>query len=351
MMNPRRQFATLVRFTLLSLLMLMLVVTCPLPSGAENVYQLKCPIVLGPGTGIWKSAEEWAGRVKTASGGRLEIKIFPPGALIGPTETFEAISKGVIDLCFTTGEYWAGKNPAFGFVTYLPAGFDSPLQHDYWLYNRGGIELVRKLYAESNIYLLSLPYYPTEYLMTRVPVQSINDIKGKKLVFSGAMQHKLFTKLGAATIFMPTGERPMALERGVIDGGDLGLPSTTVAIGADRVAKYLLRPSLHQPSSVLELSINMDLWKKLPADLKTVLQEEAYELAWRCYRDSVELDILAMKKMRSGGMIEHTLPASEVEEVRKVARQCWEEEALKTKLGKELLESQLAVMKEFGMTE
>ncbi len=351
MMNPRWKFGSIVKTTLVSLLMLILLAAGSLPAGADDVYKLKCPIVLGPGTGIWKAAQEWAERVKESSGGRLEIKIFPPGALVGPTQTFESVSKGVIDLCFTSGEYWAGKNTAFSFVTYLPAGFESPILHDYWLYNRGGIELVRKLYAQSNIYLLSLPYYPTEYLMTRVPIRSIKDIKGKKLVFSGAMQHKLFTKLGAATIFMPTGERPMALERGVIDGGDFGLPSTTVAIGADRIAKYMLRPSLHQPSSALELSINMDLWNKLPADLKSVLQLEAYELAWRCYRNSLELDNIALKKMRSGGLKEYTLPAAEVEEVRKIARQCWEEEAQKTEMGKELLESQVAVMKEFGLIE
>jgi TRAP-type C4-dicarboxylate transport system substrate-binding protein len=95
----------------------------------------------------------------------------------------------------------------------------------------------------------------------------------------------------------------------------------------------------------------MDLWNKLPADLKTVLELEAYELAWRCYRNSQELDNVALQKMRAGGLKEFTLPAAEVEEVRKIARECWEEEAQKTEMGKEILDSQVAVMEEFGLLE
>lgn len=321
------------------------------PLANATSYKLKCPVVLGPGTGVWKAAQEWAERVKEASAGQLEITLYPPEALIGTAQAFEAVGTGVVDLSFSTGEYWAGKDKAFSFLTHLPMGFESPVLHDYWLYNRGGIELARKLYAKYNIYLLSLPYYPTEYLMTRVPIKSIEDIKGKKLVFSGALQHKLFAELGASTLFMPTGERPVALERGVIDGGDLGVPSTTLSIGADRVAKHMLRPSLHQPSAALELSINMNLWEKLPKELKLILEREAYDLAWRCYRHSQELDNIALEKMKTAGLIEHTLPKDEVEKVRKMARAICKEEALQSEIGRELLESQLAVMREFGLGE
>jgi len=314
-------------------------------------YKLKCACVLGPGTAIWKAGNEFAERVEKATNGEVKIKIYPPGALVGTIEVFEALGKGVIDMAFTTGEYWAGKDPAFAFVTYLPGGFDSAIQHDFWLYERGGIELVRELYAKYNIYCLSLPYYPAEYLTSRVPIKSIADIKGKKLVFSGAMATALFTKLGASTVSMPTGERPAALERGVVDGGDLGVPSTTVAIGADRVAKYMLRPSLHQPSSALELSMGMKLWESLPENLKFILEEEAYDLAWRNYRYNVDMDLAALKKMRAGGLKEYTLPESEVKEVRKLALSAWEETAKKTELGKKMMEGQLSVMKELGLIE
>ncbi len=320
-------------------------------SQPAKVYQLKCNMVLGPGTGIWKAGTEWAKRVKEASNGQLDISLHTPGSLIGTTEALEALGKGVIQLNFSTGEYWAGKDPAYAFVTYLPCGFESPEQHDFWLYKRGGIELIRELYAKSNVYLLSLPYYPPEYLMSRVPIQSLADIKGKKLVFSGSMPHALFTKLGASTVFMPTAERVTALERGVIDGGDIGIPSTTTAIGADRVAKYMLRPSFHQPSSALELAINMDLWKSLPDNLKKILELESYELAWRCYRESLDLDFEALKKMRAGGLKEYKLQESEVKQLRKMALEIWNEEAKKTELGKKILDSQVAVMKELGLLD
>ncbi|MBN2539351.1 MAG: TRAP transporter substrate-binding protein DctP [Deltaproteobacteria bacterium] len=351
MFNRRDKLKTVVVFSLAVLVVLLFSLGNQASVASAQEYKLKMACVLGPGTAIWKAGNEFTERVDKATNGQVKIKIYPPGALVGTTEVFEALGKGVIDMAFTTGEYWAGKDPAFAFVTYLPGGFDSALQHDFWLYQRGGIELVRELYGKYNIYCLSLPYYPAEYLTSRVPITSLADIKGKKLVLSGAMSNALFTKLGASTVSMPTGERPAALERGVIDGGDLGVPSTTVAIGADRVAKYMLRPSLHQPSSALELSMGMKLWKSLPENLKFVLEEEAYDLAWRNYRYNVDMDLAALKKMREGGLKEYILPEAEVKEVRKLALNAWEETAQKTELGRKMMEGQLLVMKELGLIE
>ena len=331
------------------LLAVAMILTLFATNAMAKEMKLKMASVLGPGTAIWKAAKDFSKRVEKRTDGQIKIKVYSPGSLVGPTEVFEALGKGVIDMAFTTGEYWAGKNKAFAFLTYLPGGFDSPVQHDFWLYERGGMELARQLYAPFGIHLLSLPYYPAEYLTSRVPIRSLSDIKGKKLVFSGAMSHKLFNKLGASTVSMPTGERVTALERGVIDGGDLAAPNLTVAIGAHRVAKYMLRPSLHQPSSALELSINMKLFNSLPDKLKTIVSDEAYDLAWRNYRYSIDADLKAVKKMRDGGLKEHTLSESEVKKVRELAIISWEEMAKTTKLGKQLLDSQIAVMRELNL--
>jgi TRAP-type mannitol/chloroaromatic compound transport system substrate-binding protein len=127
------------------------------------------------------------------------------------------------------------------------------------------------------------------------------------------------------------------------------VPSTTIAIGAHRVAKYMLRPSIHQPSTGLELSMNMNVWKSLPEDLKQIVEAEAYELSWRNYRNTMDLDADALKKMRAGGLKEYTLTDSEVMEIRQLAISAWQETAEKTELGKKMMDSQISVMKEFGL--
>jgi TRAP-type mannitol/chloroaromatic compound transport system substrate-binding protein len=336
-------------YRLAQVLVCAMVLTALAAGTATAQRQLKMPVVTGPGTALWKAANEFAERVNARTGGELRIRVFAPGTLVGPTETFEALGKGIIDLSFTTGEYWAGKAAPFAFVTYLPGGFDSPLLYDFWLYERGGIELVRELYAKYNIHLLSLPYYPAEFLLTSKPIASLSDLKGKKLVFSGAMQQKMFTALGAATVAMPTGERVPSIERGVIDGGDFGVPNMALALGAQRVAKHLLRPSLHQPASALELSMNLGLWKSLPDNLKGVLETEAYAAAWSCYRSNVDMDIIALQKMREAGVQEHHLSDADVREARKIAIQTWREMAKGDETAQKLLDSQIAVMKEFGL--
>lgn len=328
-----------------------LIVAFSVSSGMAKDINLKMTCVLGPGTALFKAANAFAERIADKTGGQVKIKVYAPGTLIGPTEVFEALGKGVIDLAYTSGEYWAGKEIAFSFVTYLPGGFDSPVQHDFWLYQRGGLELVSKLYEPHNIKLLSLPYYPAEYLISRVPIKSLEDIKGKKLVFSGALQHALFNKLGASTVTMPAGERVASLERGVIDGGDFAAPNNTVALGAHRVAKYILKPSLHQPSSALELSMNMKEWQALPDNFKKIFADEAYDNAWRTYRYSLEMDLQAFKEMKSAGVTEYELTDDEVKKVRAMAMEVWNEFAAKSEMGKQLLDSQVGVMKELGLLD
>ncbi len=349
-MNPANKRNSL-RYWIHLLALVFLAVTISTSIGMAKEINLKMTCVLGPGTALFKAANSFADRIAEKTEGQVKIKVYAPGTLIGPTEVFEALGKGVIDLAYTTGEYWAGKEIAFSFVTYLPGGFDSPVQHDFWLYQRGGLELVRKLYEPHNIQLLSLPYYPAEYLISRVPIKTLEDIKGKKLVFSGALQHALFNKLGASTVTMPAGERVASLERGVIDGGDFAAPNNLVALGAHRVAKYILKPSLHQPSSALELSMNMKEWKALPENFKRIFADEAYDNAWRTYRYSLDMDLEAFKELKAAGVTEFELSDEEVKKVREMAMEVWKETAKNSPMGQELLQSQMAVMKELGLIQ
>src|ERR671918_2881404 len=60
--------------------------------------------VLGPAP--FETAEILA----TIPGGTLDIRVYEPGALVPPLETFDAVAKGAVDAGYTAGTFWAGKD-------------------------------------------------------------------------------------------------------------------------------------------------------------------------------------------------------------------------------------------------
>jgi len=73
------------------------------------------------GTGV----ERFAQKVKDASGGSLEIKLFPKNTLVPALAVFDAASNGQIDTFHSGPYYWKGKNSSFSLFSGIP----------FWLYS------------------------------------------------------------------------------------------------------------------------------------------------------------------------------------------------------------------------
>jgi TRAP-type mannitol/chloroaromatic compound transport system substrate-binding protein len=318
-------------------------------SSSAKEFKAKFFAILGPGTALHKTQSDWAAWVKKLSDGQLDISVSVAGAIVGAGQSIDALSKNILQMSVDTAEYWAGKNPTFAVMAYLPCGFENLEQVDFWMYKRGGVEMFKEAYSQFNAHFLAPAYYPMEYLVSKKPIRSLADFQGKKLVFSGSLPTALFTKLGASVVYMPTEERMPALERGVIDGGDIGTPNTNVAYGVHRVAKYLIKPSVHQPYAILALLINKDFWNSLPNNLKQLLEAASRDISWRCYREYMEMDAIALKKMKEAGVEIVTLPDSDIEKIREMALEVWNTEGRKTPLANKILDSQISLMKEIGL--
>lgn len=92
----------------------------------------------------------------------------------------------------------------------------------------------------------------------------------------------------------------------------------------------------------------MDEWKKLPDDIKVILEAAVREYAW----DSVERvaldDIRAMSAMEKKGITKIVWSEEEMRRIREVAEGIWDEWAAKNPLSKKAIESQKAWLRELG---
>ncbi|MDH3359995.1 MAG: TRAP transporter substrate-binding protein DctP, partial [Desulfobulbaceae bacterium] len=233
---------------------------------------------------FYDMAQHFADSVKLASGGRLDIKLFSAGELVGAMESFDAVSKGQADIGHDWPGYWKGKNEAFVAFASVPMGLDTE-GYNIWLYERGGLEMMQELYGRYNLVAFPGGNVGQELgLFSNKKAKTIADFKGMRVRTAGWYMD-ILTNLGASVSPLPGGEVYLALERGVIDAAEFSTPAIDYPMGFDDITKYVIQPGVHQPSCQSAFFINKDSYNKLPDDLKWIIkiateETQQWSTAW-----------------------------------------------------------------------
>ncbi|HHL42680.1 MAG TPA: hypothetical protein ENJ42_03605, partial [Hellea balneolensis] len=101
-----------------------------------------------PGLGIMPN--RFANAVNTMSEGRIEVKVYAAGELVGAAEVFDTVATGAADMYHSAEYYWQGKAKAFSFFTAVPMGLTA-IETIGWVEFGGGQELWDDLSAKFNL--------------------------------------------------------------------------------------------------------------------------------------------------------------------------------------------------------
>ncbi|HET7093596.1 MAG TPA: TRAP transporter substrate-binding protein, partial [Thermomicrobiales bacterium] len=234
-----------------------------------------------PGPGM--SAERIASRVRTLSGGRIDIAVYAAGEVVPAFGVLDAVGNGVADIGHTASFYWQGKMPAANFFTTVPFGL-TPAEHVAWIDAGGGQALWDELYAPFGV----KPFMGgnTGVCMGgwfRRELRSLADLKGTKIRSLG-LGGEIYRRLGATPQTTPPAEILTSLQSGVIDGAEFVGPGTDIALGLYRVAPFYYYPGFNKPNGTGEAIVSLKAWEALPADLKAIVAhacatEAGYALA------------------------------------------------------------------------
>ena len=224
------------------------------------------------GTGI----EDFVERVQKASGGSIEIALYPKNTLIPALAVFDAASSGEIDIFHSGPYYWKGKNSAFSLFSGMPFGMTAE-EINAWMHYGGGYELWREMYARYNLY----PHLGgnTNIQMGgwfKKEIQTLSDLEGLKMRVPG-LGGEVFSTLGVNPVLLPAGEIYTALERGIIDATEWVGPALDIKMGFYKVAPYYYS-GWHEPGSILELTFNHQSWKKLSNEHKLIIEMASEEM-------------------------------------------------------------------------
>ena len=222
-----------------------------------------------PGLGM--APERLADELRVMSQGRLDIKVYGAGELVGPFEVFDAVSQGTAEMGHGAAYYWRGKAPIAAMFATVPFGMNAQ-EMNAWLHYGGGMALWEELYAPFNLVPLACGNSGVQMAgWFNKEINSLEDLKGLKMRIPG-LGGEVLQRAGGVPVALPGSEVFTALQTGVIDATEWVGPFNDLALGLQDVAEYYYYPGWHEPGPTLEAIINKDAWDSLPEDLQAMVR-------------------------------------------------------------------------------
>ena len=246
--------------------------------------------------GLGQMANRFAEGLGRISEGRMNVKVYAAGELVGATECFDAVSTGAADMYHSAEYYWQGKSKGFSFFTAVPMGMTAA-EIMGWIYHGGGQELWDNLSAKFNIkaFQASNTGHQSGGWFKR-EINSLEDFKGLKIRMPG-LGGEVIRRLGGAAVRLSGGEIYQALQSGNIDATEWVGPWNDLAFGFYREAPYYYAPGFHEPGASLSVGINLNRWNSLTKSEQDMISYAAQHannssLGEYTYENAKALDVL-----------------------------------------------------------
>jgi len=314
--------------------------------GQTTTWKIQTSWPGGVGLSIF---ENWCKSIVEKTGGELAFEPYGAGAVVGDFQLFDAVKNGVLQAMNPFTIYWAGRMPAAVFLTSYPLGMRNPHEWDVFYYSLGGLEIARELYARERMYYVGPIHHGANIIHSKVPINSIEDFRGRKMRLPGGMVAELFQAAGARTTLLPGSEIFPALEKGTIDVADYTGPAVNWALGFAEVTNFISTGpagfmSIYQPVDLMDLTVGMDAWNALSPQMKQFVEMEVHVYSDMHHAQIQKADLEAWKKFEEAGTIITRLSQEDVEKFTELAVPLWFAWANKDKDAARIFQIQLDYM-------
>lgn len=274
--------------------------------------------------------------IEERSEGRLRLDLHGAGSLFKASEIFNAVQRGVIEMGTILPGYAEDKMTLSVIASGLPFAFRNSWEAAYFHDNLGFEEMLREEAAQYGVYYASDRIYPV-HLVTKQPIESIEDLEAMKIRSSGTMQTFL-DDAGAAVSNIAGPELYPALDNGVVDGAHWGGVSGADTLNLFETAKYLVQPALTY-SSTDAIIVNQQALDGLPDDLQTIVKQALKEQFSYRTNEYLFLEHAALQRVKEEqGVKENVLPDEVQAHLLEAARGIWEKGSDRSDEASEALE-------------
>jgi TRAP-type mannitol/chloroaromatic compound transport system substrate-binding protein len=262
-------------------------------------FRWTCQSGWQPGTFFHKNVIQWAERVESMSGGRIKISVHPGGAIVKPTEIFDAVRTGAIECGHCWAGYWMASDITICAISNSPS-FNDNTGFMTYLKGAGGFDFWKDVRRGEVVTIFAGLLSHEAGMWSNKELNKLEDFKGMK--YRGPIHNnEMMETLGAVSVWLPPGEIISALRTGVVDAAEFSTPQIDHAIGFHEVAKYYYFPCIHQYVLALDLMINNKVWASLPDDLKAIVKGAAHAQLVDSYTKNWVEDLDAIDKLKKYG--------------------------------------------------
>ena len=233
--------------------------------------------------------------------GIVHIDAFTNGALGRELpQQAQLVLDGVADIAFTVPGYNPGRYPDNA-VLELP-GLARDVRDSTLLTTR--IMAKHLLRGYDQFHVIGAIGTPPSYVHARVKIDSIEDLKGKKLRTANATEAAAFKALGSVPVLIPITEVAEGIGRGTIDAVSTHL-GTLFDFGIDRVTSYhYLLPIGFSPLMVL---MNKQKYDALTPQAQAVIDKYAGEWFGETYAKGYQAYVDKLRAQLQGDAKHHLI--------------------------------------------
>lgn len=291
---------------------------------AEDKVRLRFQTYFG--TELDSVSKQFVKNVKEWSGGSLRIQLFRGGELVSSERMVDAVSKGTIDMAHGVGAYWSGQMDIGSLEAGLPGAWTNLAEAQDIFFNQGFSDLLSEAYGERGVHYLTTGFGGRYDLLTKDPVNGLDDLKKMKVRASPGVA-KVLKKLEIPSVYLPSQELYVGMSTGVINGVIYGGPFDYVSLKLHETAKHFTTLNMLTPGWTETYMINQKRWNKLSDKHKEVLNRAVKQMAEDAHQAFVGNDerILNSDTFNVG-----VLPQQDVSRITNAAQSVWDAEAARS---------------------
>ena len=210
---------------------------------------------------------DWCKEVEKRTNGKVKVRQYAGATLTPPSQTYDSIVQGVVDLGNTVLGYTMGKFPLSEVLDY-PLGSPS---------GTVSTRMVNAYYAKfkpkefNDVKVMFFHSQTPGILHTKKPVSKLEDLKGMKIRTFGS-NARFMSLLGGIPVAMPMGDAYDAISKGVADGilcADEVLKGWKIG----EVVKYTTQNYATAYSAAFIVAMNKEKWNSLSPENQKIIEK------------------------------------------------------------------------------
>ena len=279
-----------------------------IPARAADTITWNVGYVHATGSSYLATIETVPDRIAKATNGRLKIQLYD--TLVKGPDQPAAVRDGRLDASFAVIPWLSAEAPYINFGS-LPGLLTAVDQYQAMLDPLLRTEMNKVWNKQYNAVQLMTGVFETQCVLSRDPIHTVADFKGKKIRVHNTEAGTLMAQIGAAPTAINFSEIVPALQRGVVDAVMTSV-GTASGMGFASVVKNI---GIWKIGNVVPwaLIVNKQKWDALPDDLKAIAQKEFRAIEDDHFAAHKAFSQGKIDKLVKDGMVLYEAPQSELD--------------------------------------